>query len=59
MEEYFLLLDIQRQNENRKQNLILFRRRLRDQNNPFELPENEFRRVYRQAIKNSIQFFIF
>lgn len=47
MEEFLLLQMIVNQNEIAKRNLKRQRRHLRDTMNPFDLPENEFRNLYR------------
>lgn len=47
MEEYIILLrEIDQVNQRQKRNLKIFRRRLRDESNACEIPENEFRKVY-------------
>lgn len=58
MEEYILLQEMQQQNENSKRALIRFRRHLRDGNNAFDLPENEFRNIYRYINYNEVLHFI-
>lgn len=47
MDDYFLLEEVERENNNKKRKLITNRRILRDAQDPFDLPENEFIKLYR------------
>lgn len=47
MDEFFLLQEIEEENKIAQKALKRQRRQLRDTQNPLELPENEFRSLYR------------
>lgn len=47
MNDYFLLQEVERINNNANRELRATRKSLRDIQDPFDLPENEFRKIYR------------